>query len=149
MDDVRNFRDETVGYCIEDMTVGMTARYARTVTEADIVLFAGVSGDHNPIHMNEVYAASTMFKGRIAHGFLSASLISTTIGNRLPGPGAIYLSQNLRFLAPVRVGDTVEARVTVTEVFPEKKRVALKTICFVGERQVVDGDALVMVPTRG
>ena len=146
MDDARSVRDDLVGCRIDDLAVGMTARYARTVTEADIVLFAGVSGDHNPVHMNEVYAAGTMFKGRIAHGFLSASLISTTIGTRLPGPGSIYLSQNLRFKAPVRVGDTVEARVTVTGVYPEKNRVALQTNCYVGDRQVVEGDALVMVP---
>src|SRR5690348_6483776 len=128
MDDVRSYRDDTVGYTIEDLSVGMTAIYARTVTEADVVLFAGISGDNNPVHMNEVYAASTIFKGRIVHGLLSASFLSTAIAGRLPGPGSIYLSQNLKFCAPVRAGDTVEARITVTDIMPEKRRVALKTV---------------------
>ncbi|HZS82519.1 MAG TPA: MaoC family dehydratase [Stellaceae bacterium] len=148
MDDVRNLRDDAAGYCIEDLTVGMTAVYARTVTEADVVLFAGISGDNNPVHMNELYAARTLFKGRIVHGMLSASFLSTAIASRLPGPGSIYLSQNLKFCAPVRAGDTVEARVTVTDIMPEKRRVALKTVCSVAGKVVVDGDALVMVPTR-
>jgi 3-hydroxybutyryl-CoA dehydratase len=148
MDDVRGFRDDSVGRCIEDLAVGMTALYARTVTEADVVLFAGISGDNNPVHMNEVYASVTMFKGRIVHGMLSAGFISTAIASRLPGPGSIYLSQNLKFCAPVRAGDTVEARVTVTDIMPEKKRVALKTVCTVAGKVVIDGDALVMVPSR-
>ena len=148
MDDTRRVPDDTVGYCIEDLSVGMSAQYARTVTEADIVLFAGVSGDNNPVHMNEIYASSTMFKGRIVHGMLSASFLSTTIASRLPGPGSIYLTQNLRFCAPVRAGDTVEARVTITDVILEKKRVALKTVCSVAGKVVIDGDALVMVPSR-
>ncbi|MBV9521375.1 MAG: MaoC family dehydratase [Alphaproteobacteria bacterium] len=148
MDDVRNFRDDAVGYCIEDLSVGMTALYARTVTEADVVLFAGISGDNNPVHMNEVYAAGTMFKGRIVHGMLAASFISTAIASRLPGPGSIYLSQNLRFCAPVRPGDTVEARITVTDIIAEKRRGALKTVCTVAGKLVIDGDALVMVASR-
>ena len=148
MDDVRTFREDLGGYCLEDLSVGMSARYARTVTEADIVLFAGVSGDCNPVHMNEIYASSTIFKGRIVHGMLSASFLSTAIASKLPGPGSIYLSQNLKFRAPVRIGDTVEARVTVTDIIAEKCRVALKTTCSVGDTVVIDGDALVMVPTR-
>jgi 3-hydroxybutyryl-CoA dehydratase len=148
MDDVRTLRDDASGYCIEDLSVGMTARYARTVTEADVVLFAGISGDNNPVHMNEVYASGTIFKGRIVHGMLSASFVSTAIASRLPGPGSIYLSQNLRFRAPVRAGDTVEARVTVTDIVHEKNRVSLKTVCTVGDTVVIDGDALVMVPAR-
>jgi 3-hydroxybutyryl-CoA dehydratase len=148
MDDVRSFRDDSAGLRIEDLAVGMSAAYARTVTEADIVLFAGISGDNNPVHMNEVYARSTMFKGRIVHGLLSASFISTVISSRLPGPGAIYLSQNLRFKAPVRAGDTVEARVTITDVMADKNRVALKTVCTVGDTVVIDGEALVLVPPR-
>src|SRR5258708_25733520 len=149
MDDVRKFDDGSVGHSIEDLSVGMSAVYARTVTETDIVLFAGISGDNNPVHMNEVYAKTTVFKGRIVHGLLSASFISTVIASRLPGPGSIYLSQNLKFKAPVRAGDTVEARVTVTEVIPEKKRVALKTVCTVCDTVARDGDALVIVPARG
>jgi len=148
MDDVRLRADHNEGLCLEDLSVGMTARYARTVTEADLVLFAGISGDSNPVHMNELYASGTVFKGRIAHGMLSASFVSTAIGTKLPGPGAIYCSQNLRFKAPVRIGDTVEARVTVTDIIPEKRRIALKTTCTVGDKIVIDGDAEVMVPLR-
>ena len=148
MDDIRSRPSDLDGYCLEDLTVGMTARYARTVTEADLVLFAGLSGDSNPVHMNEVYALATPFKGRIVHGMLSASFLSTAIATRLPGPGSIYVSQNLKFRAPVRIGDTVEARVTVAEIVPGKNRVILKTTCSVGETVVIDGDATVMVPTR-
>ena len=148
MDDVRSFRDGPARLRIGDLSVGMTAVYARTVTETDIVLFAGISGDNNPVHMNEVYARSTAFKGRIVHGLLSASFVSTVIASRLPGPGSIYLSQNLRFKAPVRAGDTVEARVTITDIILEKSRVALKTVCSVGDTVVIDGEALVLVPGR-
>jgi 3-hydroxybutyryl-CoA dehydratase len=148
MDDIRSRPSDLDGYCLEDLTVGMTARYARTVTEADLVLFAGLSGDSNPVHMNEVYALATPFKGRIVHGMLSASFLSTAIATKLPGPGSIYVSQNLKFRAPVRIGDTVEARVTVAEIVPGKNRVILKTTCSVGETVVIDGDATVMVPTR-
>src|SRR5260370_37904925 len=133
MDDVRKFPDDTIGLNIEDLSVGMSAVYARTVTETDIVLFAGISGDNNPVHMNEIYARSTVFKSRIVHGLLSASFVSTVIASKLPGPGSIYLSQNLRFNAPVRAGDTVEARVTVTDVIAEKNAVALQTVCSVGD----------------
>jgi len=133
---------------MEDLAVGMSAAYARTVTETDIILLAGVSADNNAVHMNEIYAQSTIFKGRIVHGLLSASFVSAVIGSKLPGPGSIYLSQNLRFKAPVRAGDTVEARVTVTDVMTEKNRVALKTVCSVGDKVVIDGDALVLVPAR-
>lgn len=148
MDDIRLVRDDFEGYSLEDLTIGMTARYARTITEADLVLFAGISGDSNPLHMNETYALTTPFKGRIVHGMLSASFLSTAIAGRLPGPGSIYISQNLKFRAPVRIGDTVEARVTVAEIHPEKNRVVLKTTCSVGDKVVIDGDATVMVPTR-
>lgn len=136
------------GYCIQDLVPGMTALYSRTVTDADIVLFAGISGDGNPVHLNEEYAATTMFKGRIAHGMLTASFISTVLGTRLPGPGCIYLSQNLKFRAPVRSGDTVHARVTVTDVEPEKRKVTLTTVCTVNRHVVLEGEALVMVPSR-
>jgi 3-hydroxybutyryl-CoA dehydratase len=95
------------GYFLEDLQPGMTASYARTVTEADVILFAGVSGDQNPVHLNQEFAEGTRFKGRIAHGMLTASFISTVLGNKLPGPGCIYVSQNLKFKAPVRAGDTV------------------------------------------
>ncbi len=148
MDDVRKFEDDTVGHYLEDLAVGMSASFSKTVTEADIILFAGVSGDTNPVHLNQVYAESTMFKGRISHGLLSAGFISAVLGTRLPGPGAIYVSQSLRFKAPVRAGDTVTARATVTEILPEKKRVVLMTQCTVGDKVVIDGEATIMVPSR-
>ena len=106
MDDVRGLNDGLTGYFLEDIFVGQTAVYAKTVTEADVVLFAGISGDNNPVHLNEEFASTTQFKGRIAHGILTASFISTVLGTRLPGPGCIYLSQSLKFLAPVRAGET-------------------------------------------
>jgi 3-hydroxybutyryl-CoA dehydratase len=136
------------GYYLEDLKVGMSARYAKTITDADIVLFAGISGDTNPVHLNEEFAKDTMFHGRIAHGMLSASFISTVLGTRLPGPGCIYLSQNLKFRAPVRTGDTVEARATITSIVPEKKRVVMETTCRVGTQVVLEGEAIVMVPAR-
>ena len=136
------------GYDFEDLAVGMTATFAKTITEADIVLFASVSGDNNAMHINEEFAQTTQFKGRIAHGMLSASVISAAIAGRLPGPGTIYLSQNLRFKAPVRPGDTVHAIVTIKELMPEKRRVSLATICTVGGKVVIDGDALVMPTAR-
>jgi len=139
---------ETAGFYLEDLTVGQTASFAKTVTEADIVLFAGVSCDTNPVHLDQTFAAGTMFKGRIAHGMLSAGFISAVLGTKLPGPGAIYLSQSLRFKAPVRPGDTVLARATVTAIAPEKKRVTLATTCHVGDTVVIEGEAVVMVPSR-
>ncbi len=148
MDDTRRLPVEETGYYLEDLAVGMSARFARTVTEADLVLFAGISGDMNPVHMNERYAARTRFGGRIVHGMLSASFLSTAISSKLPGPGTIYLRQNLTFRAPVRIGDTVEAVVTVIDIIREKARVVLKTACHVGDTVVIDGDALVMVPAR-
>lgn len=136
------------GYYIEDLKAGMSASYGKTVGEADIVLFAGVSGDTNPVHLDEDYAKATMFKTRIAHGMLSAGFISTVLGTKLPGPGAIYMSQNLKFKAPVKIGDTVLATCTVTEVIAEKKRAVLSTICKVGDTVVIEGEAMVMVPSR-
>ncbi|MFO1143038.1 MAG: MaoC family dehydratase [Amaricoccus sp.] len=131
------------GYDIEDLDVGMTASFAKTITEADIILFTGASGDNNAIHINDEFARSTPFGGRIAHGMLTASVISAAVANRLPGPGAIYVSQVLNFRAPVRPGDTVHARVTVREVLPERCRVILETICWVGETIVIEGEAVV------
>jgi 3-hydroxybutyryl-CoA dehydratase len=134
--------NEIGGYEFEELRVGMSATYAKTITEADIVLFAAVSGDNNAIHTNEEFAAATIFKGRIAHGMLSASVISAALANKLPGPGAIYMSQNLRFRAPVRAGDTVHATVTIKELNPEKHRVLLGTCCRVSDKVVIEGDAL-------
>lgn len=136
------------GYDIEDMKVGMSAETTKTITDADIVLFAGVSTDFNAVHMDEEYARTTPFGGRIAHGMLSASLLSAVLGNQLPGPGVVYLSQSLRFRAPVRIGDTVHARVTVKEVVTEKCRVVLDTVCTVLDKVVIDGEAMVMTTSR-
>ena len=139
---------ELHGHFIENLEVGMSAFYSRTVTEADIVLFAGISGDFNPLHLNREFGEHTQFGSCIAHGMLTASLISTVVGTKLPGPGAIYMSQALRFRAPVRAGDTVTARATVVEVMREKRRCRLDTICVVGDEIVVDGEALMLVPTK-
>lgn len=111
-DNQRDF-SEVYSHRFEDLDLGMSASVSRTISEADILMFAGVSGDTNPVHLDQEFAASTMFGGRIAHGMLSAGLISAVFGTRLPGPGSIYLSQNLKFKAPVKIGDTVVARVTV------------------------------------
>ncbi len=132
------------GYDIEDLQVGMTATFAKTITEADIVLFAGVSGDNNAIHTNEEFARTTIFGGRIAHGFLSASVISAAVANRLPGPGTVYLSQSLKFRAPVKPGVTVHATVTVKSLNPEKARAELDTVCSVNGKVVIEGEATVM-----
>jgi 3-hydroxybutyryl-CoA dehydratase len=140
--------DDLHGYWFEELAVGMSATFAKTVTEADIQAFAGLSGDFNPVHINEEFAATTMFKGRIAHGMLSAAFISTVLGMRLPGPGCIYVSQALKFKAPVRIGDTVTARVEVTGTLPEKKFVTLKTSCSVAGKVVIDGEATLMVPSK-
>ena len=135
--------NELNGHDFEDMHIGMTATFAKTITEADIVLFAGASGDNNAMHINEEFASTTPFKGRIAHGMLSASVISAAIANKLPGPGTIYLKQSLEFRAPVRAGDTVYATVTVREMQAEKKRVVLETVCRVRGTVVITGEALV------
>ena len=131
------------GYDIEDLSIGMTASFAKTITEADIVLFAGASGDNNAMHLNEEFARTTPFGGRIAHGMLTASVISAAVANRLPGPGAVYISQQLNFRAPVRPGDTVTAHIQVREIVRERSRVILETVCRVGETTVVDGEAVV------
>lgn len=136
------------GYDIEDLTVGMTASFTKTLTDADIVMFVGVSGDNNAVHIDDEFAATTPFKGRIAHGILTASIISAAIANRLPGPGVIYLGQNLKFKAPVRPGDTVKATVTVKDIDLARGRVALTTVCTVKDLVVIDGDALVKPTSR-
>lgn len=136
----------TRGYAIGELSVGMTATYEHVVTAADVEAFAAVSGDHNPVHLDEDYAKTTRFKGRIAHGMLAASYISTVLAAKLPGPGTIYLGQTLAFKAPVRLGDKVEARVTVSEIRADKGRVVLKTECRVGDTVVLDGEATVLAP---
>ncbi len=148
MDQMTNPMDKLHGYYFEDLEVGMHDVYAKTITDADIVVFAGISGDTNPVHLNHEFAAGTMFEGRIAHGMLSAGFISTVIGTKLPGPGCIYVGQTLKFKAPVRVGDTVAAHCTVTDLMPEKKFIKLSTQCMVGDKVVIDGEATIMVPSR-
>ena len=137
--------NDQLGHDVEDISIGMTAYYGRTVTDADIVMFAGVSGDNNAVHTNQEFAETTAFGGRIAHGMLSASFISAAVGTRLPGAGAIYLGQTLRFRAPVRPGDTVNTTVTVKSVDLQKARVVLETICRVGTTVVIDGEAELLV----
>jgi 3-hydroxybutyryl-CoA dehydratase len=139
--------DELRGKYLDEITEGMTAVFSKTVTEADIVLFAGITGDTNPVHLDEDFAKPTMFKGRIAHGMLTAGFVSAVFGTKLPGPGCIYLSQSLKFKAPVRIGDTVKARVTVNAIDP-KGRVTFLTTCHVGDTLVLDGEAQLMVPRR-
>ena len=146
-DDQNNF-EEFYGYRFEDLSVGMSAAYGHTVSEADILLFAGVSGDTNPVHLNQELAAASMFGGRIAHGMLSAAFISTVLGTKLPGPGSIYLSQTLKFKAPVRIGDTVIARATIRELNPEKRKVKFDTVCTVAGKVVLEGEADILVPAR-
>jgi 3-hydroxybutyryl-CoA dehydratase len=136
-----------IGKTIDELKVGDTAKFAKTIAESDVYLFAGVTGDLNPAHVNEDYAKDTYFKTRIAHGMLSASFISTVIGTMLPGPGTIYMRQEVSFLAPVRIGDTVTATVEVAEIIAEKKKVRLKTYCINQENKtVVDGEAIVSPP---
>src|SRR5579862_7699242 len=130
----------------EDLSVGMTESLSKVIASSDVVGFAEVTGDRNPIHLSEHFAARTTFGTRIAHGLYTASLISALLGTRLPGPGAIYISQTLNFRAPVRIGDTVTVVVTVAELVPEKSRARLRCICKVGRQVVLDGEALVKAP---
>ena len=134
--------------CIEDIEIGMTRHLRKTVTNRDIKLFAEVSTDHNPVHLDDAYAQDTTFEGRIAHGMLTAGLISAVIGEQLPGHGTVYLGQSLKFMAPVRPGDTVYACVKVTAIDYARRRVTLETHCAVGDTVVLKGEALVLAPSR-
>jgi 3-hydroxybutyryl-CoA dehydratase len=135
------------GKSIDQIKVGDTAEFAKTVTETDIYLYAGITGDFNPAHVNEVYAKNTFFKTRIAHGMLTAGFISAIIANQLPGPGTIYLKQDLSFLAPVHIGDTITGRVEIMELIPEKNRVRIKTTCSNQDGVIViSGEGLVSPP---
>ncbi len=135
-------------YYIDDLKPGMSESFTKTVTESDIQKFGEVSGDVNPVHFDEEFAKGTIFKGRIAHGVLSASYISTVLGMKMPGPGTIFMSLTTRFKAPVRIGDTVTATCTVREVVAEKRRVVFDCVAKVGDITVVDGEAMVMAPAR-
>ncbi len=136
------------GYVFEDLKVGMEASYERAVTEADIVGFAEITGDKNPVHLDASYAAKTLFKERIAHGMLSAGYISAVFGTRLPGPGAVYVSQSLNFRGPVKIGDTVTAHVRLRELVEGKRRAIFDCRCTVGGKSVLEGEAVLMVPAR-
>jgi 3-hydroxybutyryl-CoA dehydratase len=136
------------GFYFEDLSVGQSAEITRVVGAADIDAFAAVSGDDNPVHVDADYAKTTTFQERIAHGMLSGAYISAVLGTRLPGPGAIYLNQSLRFRRPVRIGDAVTARATVTALDERRGHVTLATVCLVGGKTVVDGEAVVMVPKK-
>jgi 3-hydroxybutyryl-CoA dehydratase len=136
------------GVFFEDLSVGQEASLSNTVSGANIVAFAEISGDRNPVHLDADYAAATMFKERIAHGMLSAAYISAVFGMKLPGPGAIYMSQTLKFKAPVKIGDTVVTAVKVAELMPEKRRARFECVCTVNDKPVVEGEAMLMVPAR-
>jgi 3-hydroxybutyryl-CoA dehydratase len=136
------------GLCLEQLSIGQSAERRHVVAEADITGFAAATGDFNPMHMDEAFAAGTPFRGRIAHGMLSAAYISAVLGNDLPGRGTIYVSQTLRFLRPVRIGDEVIARVVVTAIDSNTGQVSLNTACTVGGKRVVDGEAVVRPPKR-
>ncbi|QBY02739.1 MaoC family dehydratase [Rhodophyticola sp. CCM32] len=134
--------------CIEDIEIGMTRHLTKLVTDRDIALFAEVSTDCNPVHLDEDYARDTIFEGRIAHGMLTAGLISAVIGEQLPGHGTVYLGQTLRFMAPVRPGDRVRAEVAVTQIDIAKRRVTMDTHCAVDGKIVLKGEAVVLAPSR-
>lgn len=137
-----------LGYCFEDLGVGMGADLLKTVMANDVIGFAQISGDTNPVHLSDHFAAKTPFRSRIAHGLYTASLISAVLGTRLPGPGAVYLTQSLNFRAPVHIGDVVAAHVEVTELNSDKFRATLACTCSVDARIVLDGEAVVLVPSR-
>ncbi|PLS21869.1 MaoC family dehydratase [Neptunicoccus cionae] len=133
---------------VEDMEVGMSRAISKTIGDREIAMFAELSTDHNPVHLNDAYAKDTMFGGRIAHGMLSASLISAVIGEQLPGHGTIYMKQDLKFTAPVRPDANVTATVTVAAIDAAKRRVTLECVCTVGDTVVLKGEALVLAPSR-
>ena len=137
------------GYYLEDLSIGMTSSFEKTITDKDIQAFAAITGDTNPVHLDDEYAATTPFKARIAHGMMSAGLISTVLGTQLPGPGCIYLDQQIKFRAPVFIQDTVVATVTVEDINHRRGRVTLKTQCFVNHKLVADGTASMMVDKKG
>jgi len=139
----------TQGKSIGELKIGDSAQIVKTITEEDIELFARATGDFNPVHLDATYAEKTMFKGRIAHGLLSVGFFSTILGNILPGHGTIYLSQDVKFLAPVRIGDTITAKVDVLELIPEKNRARFRTSCVNQDgKLVVDGIAWTMPPKK-
>ena len=136
------------GYYLEDLEVGMSASYAKTISEADVYMFAGISGDNNPLHVNAEYAETTVFEQRIVHGMFSAALISTVAGTKLPGPGAIYVEQQIKFKSPIYFGDTATATLTITDINTRHRRVVLKSDVTVKGKVVATGTATLMVDRR-
>ena len=136
------------GYYFEDLSLGMSESYTRTIKDADIQQFAEMSGDTNPAHLDEEFAATTRFEKRIAHGMLSASFISTLVGTKLPGPGCLYMSQTLKFRAPVYISDEVTATVSITDLNERRGYVTFSTTCTVGDTDVIRGEAMMLVPRR-
>ena len=145
--ELENFK-KLHGFFIEDLRLNQTEEFEKKITEKDINEFAKLSGDDNPVHTNSDFAKKTIFKQKVAHGFLSASLISMLTATKLPGPGSIYLSQNLKFLAPVFIDDLVRVKVTVEEIDQEKKKVKLQTECFKNEKKIISGEAVVLVNSK-
>ena len=143
----KNFK-KLHGFFIEDLEVGQKAILKKKITEDDIYQFSKITGDNNPVHVDEDFAKQTIFKKRIAHGFLSASLISTVIATKLPGPGSIYINQSLKFLAPVYIDEEISVNVVVLEINMEKKRVKLLTECFKSEKKILTGEAEILVNSK-
>ena len=136
------------GFFIEDLKVGQEAILSKTITEADIANFSGVTGDNNPVHISDDFASKTIFKKRVAHGFFTASLISTLIATKLPGPGSIYISQTLKFLAPAYIGDNILTKAIIQKIDKEKRRVNLLTECFISNKKILTGEAEILVDTK-
>lgn len=140
--------DSLHGFYFEDIEIGMSESFEKTVSEEDVIAYAGLSGDVNPLHMDDEFARGTRAGERVVHGMVTASLISTLVGCRLPGPGCLWMGQTIRFLKPVRAGERVRARAEVVEILRERQRIRMLTTCQVGEITVIDGEALVWVPSR-
>ena len=136
------------GFFIEDLKIGQEAILSKTITEADIANFSGVTGDNNPVHISDDFASKTIFKKRVAHGFFTASLISTLIATKLPGPGSIYISQTLKFLAPAYIGDNILTKAIIQKIDKEKRRVNLLTECFISNKKILTGEAEILVDTK-
>ena len=144
----QNDFDKLHGYFIEDLIIGQKAELTKKITENDILQFSKLTGDNNPVHINNEFAEKTIFKKRIAHGFLSASFISTVIATQLPGPGSIYLKQSLKFLAPVYIDEEILVNISITEINKEKGRVKLLTECFKSEKKILTGEAEILVSSK-
>ncbi|MDJ0958048.1 MAG: MaoC family dehydratase [Arenicellales bacterium] len=139
--------DRLHGFYFEDLEVGMNAEVTKVISEADVRIFADLSGDMNPLHLNEEFAKHTRAGGRVIHGMVTASLLSTIVGYKLPGPGCLWMAQTLRFLHPVRIGDRVRARGSIVELLPDKQRIKMEMICRVEDQNVIEGEALIWVPS--